>query len=58
MLPLDVLDILVAEQSFLGRVAYYYLSGTCLDLKGEDYDHGILCAMNIVYRIVYMLKLV
>jgi hypothetical protein len=33
-------------------------SGSCLDLKGEDYEQGILCAIGIMYRAIYKFKLV
>jgi hypothetical protein len=44
VLPLDVWDILVARATVL------VLRGILLyDLKGEDYDHGILCPIGSVY---------
>jgi hypothetical protein len=45
---LDVWDILVAEQPSSEEWHIAIWPGSCPDLKGEDYDHGILCAMDSV----------
>jgi hypothetical protein len=52
MFSLDVWDILVAEESYSEEWHIAIWSGLCPDLKGEDYDHGILCTVESVYRIV------
>jgi hypothetical protein len=44
ILPLDFWDILVAEQPSFKELHIAIWSGSCPDPKGEDYDHGILCA--------------
>jgi hypothetical protein len=41
MLSLNVWDILVSEQPSSEQWHIGIQFGTCLDLKGEDYDHGI-----------------
>jgi hypothetical protein len=48
LLPLNVGDILVTVQTSLKEwhVQLAIQSGLCPDLKGEDYDHGILCAIG------------
>jgi hypothetical protein len=58
VLALDVWHILVAEQPSSEEWHITIQSESCHDLKDEDYDHGILCAMDSLYRIVYVLKLV
>ncbi len=56
MLHLNVWDILVAKQpsSEEWHIAIWF--GSCTDLKGEYYKHNILCTMDSVYRVVYLLK--
>jgi hypothetical protein len=49
LLPLDVCDILVAEQPFSEEWHTVIRVGSCLDLSDEDYDHGILCAILYVF---------
>ncbi len=51
MLSLDIWDILVAVQPSSEEWHIAIRSGSCPDVKGEDYDH------DSVYRIVHMLKL-
>jgi hypothetical protein len=46
ILPLDVRDMLVAEQPFSEELYIAIQSGSCPDLKGEDYEHGILSAIR------------
>jgi hypothetical protein len=43
LLPLDVWDILVTDQLSLEEWYNAIWSGSCPNLKGEDYDHPILC---------------
>jgi hypothetical protein len=45
-LPLDVWNFLVTEQPSLKECHIAIWSGSCPDLKGEDYDHEILCAIG------------
>jgi hypothetical protein len=60
VLPLDVWDILVAEQLSFDWWHIAAQSGSFPDLKSEDYDHGIPAPFGLdsVYRKVYMFKLV
>ncbi len=53
MLPLDVWDILVAEQPSSEEWHTAIQSGSCPDLKDEDYDHGTFCAIG--YLFIYLL---
>ncbi len=50
MFPLDVWDILVAEQPSSVEWCMYVLLFNLdqPDRKDEDYDHGILCGMDSV----------
>ncbi len=45
-LSLGALVILVAEKSSSKEWHIAFWSGSCPDLKAEDYDHGILCAIG------------
>jgi hypothetical protein len=57
-LPFNVWDISVTEQPSFEEWYIAIRSGSCPELKGEDYDHRILYAMDSLYRIAYRFKLV
>jgi hypothetical protein len=58
--PLDVWNILIAEQPSSKEWQIDIRSGSCPDIKGDGYDRGILCTFGLdsVLKIVYFLKLV
>jgi hypothetical protein len=56
VLPIDVCDILVAEQPSMVEWHSTIWPGSCPDLKGEDYGMGSSAPLDTMFRIVLMLK--